>query len=63
MGGRERVEVSEVLTRNGLAADLHSHVATIDKLVKNGQIPAFRVAEHWRFRLDKMDDWIRESQK
>jgi excisionase family DNA binding protein len=63
MDDRERVEISQVMTRNELAEYLHCSVPTIDNLVRKGTIPRFKVAEHVRFRLDSVKDWMREAQK
>lgn len=63
MDDRARVEISRVMTRKELAEYLHCSIPTIDKLVKRGSIPAFRVAEHLRFRLDNVKEWMREIQK
>jgi excisionase family DNA binding protein len=63
MDDRERVVISQVMTRKELAEYLHCRIATIDKLVRKGQIPVFRVAEHVRFRLDNIKDRMRETEK
>ena len=62
MEDRARVEISRVMTRKELAEYFHCSIAIIDMLVKERTIPASRVADHLRFRLDNIDDWIRESQ-
>jgi excisionase family DNA binding protein len=63
MDDRERIEISQVMTRRELAEYLHCSVPTIDKLVRQGIIPRFKVAEHVRFRLDNIKDWMREAQQ
>lgn len=63
MDDHARVEISRVMTRKELEKYLHSSVPTIEKLLRQGSIPAFKVAEHLRFRLDNIKDWIREIQK
>jgi excisionase family DNA binding protein len=63
MDNRERIEISRVMTRQELAEYLHCSVPTIDKLVRKGRIPRLKIAEHVRFRLDSIKDWMREAQK
>jgi excisionase family DNA binding protein len=62
-----RVEVAEVssiprvplFTRGTLAEYLSLHVNTIDRLVKRGQIPAYRVAGKLRFYPEDVDVYVR----
>jgi excisionase family DNA binding protein len=63
MNERQRFEIGQVLTCEELAEYLNIHAATVRKLVNQGQIPAFRVGDHWRFRLDAMKDWMTHEQK
>jgi excisionase family DNA binding protein len=60
MGGR--FEVGQVMTSKELAEYLNIYGAKVSRLAKQGKIPAFRVAEHWRFRLDEIDGWMREGE-
>ena len=44
------------------AADyLQVHQRTITRLAKIGEIPAFRIGSHWRFRPADLDSWIRSK--
>jgi excisionase family DNA binding protein len=36
---------------------LHVTRSTTDRLLKRNQIPAFRIGRHWRFNLEKIDNW------
>jgi excisionase family DNA binding protein len=36
---------------------LHLHPATVYRLVKNGQLPGFKIGDSWRFDLDQIDQW------
>jgi excisionase family DNA binding protein len=31
---------------------------TLYNLIKNKKLPAVRVGRQWRFRKDKLDDWL-----
>jgi excisionase family DNA binding protein len=58
-----RFEIRQVMTSKELAEYLNFNVATLSRLARQGKIPGFRVAEHWRFRLDAIEDWTHDSQK
>jgi excisionase family DNA binding protein len=44
----------EILTMKEICDLLKVHPSTIYKLVKQGEIPAFRIGSEWRFRRDTM---------
>ena len=44
------VEVAELL---GL------HPKTVQRLAREGDIPAIRVGRYWRFRASELNEWIR----
>ncbi len=44
------------------AADfLQIHPRTITRMAKSGELPAFRIGTHWRFRPSDLDDWMRSK--
>jgi excisionase family DNA binding protein len=47
----------KVMTVNDVAAYLRVHRTTVYRLLKNGQIPAFRVGSDWRFTTEAIDRW------
>ncbi|HEY1851234.1 MAG TPA: helix-turn-helix domain-containing protein [Candidatus Binataceae bacterium] len=51
-----------ILTVNELAGYLRVHPATIYRLLKARQLPAFRVGFDWRFKRDTIDEWVRSRQ-
>jgi excisionase family DNA binding protein len=51
-----------VLTVNELAGYLRVHPATIYRLLKARQLPAFRVGFDWRFKRETIDEWVRSRQ-
>jgi excisionase family DNA binding protein len=50
-----------VMTVREVAAYLRVHSATIYKLLKRDQIPAFRLGSDWRFRIEAIDRWRLEQ--
>lgn len=48
----------QVLTVSDLAAYLRVHATTIYRMLKNGQLPAFRVGSDWRFNRERIDQWL-----
>jgi excisionase family DNA binding protein len=36
---------------------LHVHPSTIYRLLKRGEIPAFRIGSDWRFNIETIDIW------
>jgi excisionase family DNA binding protein len=47
----------KVMTVNDLADYLRVHRSTVYRLLKNGQLPAFRVGSDWRFTTEAIDRW------
>ena len=47
----------EVMTVRDLAAYLQVHASTIYRLLKRGQLPAFKVGRDWRFNREQIDKW------
>jgi len=48
----------EIMTVSGLAEFLHCHQSTVYRLLKSGQIPAFKLGSDWRFRRSDIEAWI-----
>lgn len=49
--------MSNIMCVPDVAAYLHVHRSTIYRMLKRGQIPAFRVGSDWRFNLESIDRW------
>ena len=47
---------SKVLTVGELSDYLRVHRSTIYRLLKKGQLPAFKIGSDWRFTTDDPDD-------
>ena len=52
-----------VLTVNDLSGYLKVHPSTIYRLLKTGQLPAFRIGSDWRFDLEEIERWLTEHEK
>jgi excisionase family DNA binding protein len=46
-----------VLTVKDLAQYLKVHPSTIYRLLKDGQLPAFKVGSDWRFNIEAIQHW------
>jgi excisionase family DNA binding protein len=53
----------EIMTVEELAKYLKTGVATIYKLAQEGKIPATKVGNQWRFRKEKIDEWLDQGGK
>ena len=57
-------QISEdILTVRELALYLRVHATTIYRLLRENQIPAFRVGSDWRFSRRAIDHWMLSQQK
>lgn len=48
----------EIMSVVHLAKYLNVGVTTIYKLAVNGKIPGSKVGNQWRFRKEKIDEWL-----
>jgi len=55
--------MANVLTVREVSDYLRVHPATIYRLLKLHQIPAFKVGSDWRFNLESLDRWCLGSEK
>jgi excisionase family DNA binding protein len=55
--------VASVLTVNELSDYLKVHPSTIYRLLKTGQLPAFRIGSDWRFNVEEIERWLVEREK
>jgi len=49
------VSVTDVAEHLGVARD------TIYRWIEAKGLPAYRVGRHWKFKLDEVDQWVREG--
>jgi excisionase family DNA binding protein len=50
--------MQEILTTKEVASYLKVSEATLYKLIKSGELPAFRIATEWRFTKEALEAWI-----
>jgi excisionase family DNA binding protein len=56
-------DTAPVLTVRELSNYLRVHPSTISRLLKTGQLPAFKVGRDWRFNAEQIDRWRFEREK
>ena len=44
-----------------VAALLKVHPKTVQKMARNGELPAIRVGRYWRFLASALNSWIQQS--
>jgi excisionase family DNA binding protein len=52
---------SKILTVDELSEYLRVHRTTIYRMLKEGQLPGFRVGTDWRFDVDVIERWQRDQ--
>lgn len=57
------ITAPEILTVAEVADYLQISRVTLYKLLKNHQLPAFRLGSDWRFRRAAIETWITEQSK
>jgi excisionase family DNA binding protein len=60
---RSLSDISPVLTVRDLSDYLRVHPSTVYRLLKTGQLPAFKVGSDWRFSVEAIDRWRVEREK
>ena len=56
-GGSMMQPEAKVITVGELAVYLHVHRSTLYRLLKKGQLPAFKIGSDWRFNVEAIDQW------
>ena len=54
---------AKVMTLEEVSRYLHVHRSTVYRLLKRGEIPAFRIGSDWRFNIETIDIWRSELEK
>lgn len=57
-GNTPRYFESPVLTVREVADFLGVHQTTVYRLLKRGEIPAFKLGSDWRFSKKRLTEWI-----
>lgn len=60
---RSLSDISPVLTVRDLSNYLRVHPSTVYRLLKTGQLPAFKVGRDWRFNIEAIHHWRVEREK
>ncbi|MBC7194324.1 MAG: helix-turn-helix domain-containing protein [Caldisericia bacterium] len=55
--------MEELLTLEELAKYLKISKHTLYKMLERGKIPAFKIANQWRFKKSDIDKWIEQQRK
>jgi len=55
--------MAKIMTTKEIANYLRLHTLTINKLSKEGKVPAIRIGRVWRFDKDIIDEWIARGLK
>lgn len=51
---------ARILTVTELSEYLHVHRTTIYRMLREGNLPGFRIGSDWRFNLDAIEQWQRD---
>jgi excisionase family DNA binding protein len=51
----------QIFTIKELSEHLRVHPTTIYRLLRQGQLPGFRVGSNWRFSREAIEQWEREQ--
>ncbi|MCM8782169.1 MAG: helix-turn-helix domain-containing protein [Candidatus Omnitrophica bacterium] len=54
--------MSELLTFDEAKEFLRTTASTLYRLVQNGIVPASKVGGQWRFKKDRLEDWLSEQE-
>jgi excisionase family DNA binding protein len=52
---------SRLMTVRDLSQYLHVHTSTIYRMLRQREIPAFRIGSDWRFNIESVDRWCSEQ--
>ena len=54
--------MSQVLTFDEAKEFLRTATSTLYRLVQNGVVPASKVGGQWRFKKERLEDWLSEQE-
>jgi len=52
----------DILTVSEVSGYLRIHPTTLYRLLKKGQLPAFKIGNDWRISVKAVDKWLKEMQ-
>ena len=57
MDTKGRLGIPPIMTVKEVSEYLKVHPSTVYKLLRAGDLPAFRIGTDWRFKADAIDRW------
>jgi excisionase family DNA binding protein len=60
MSAVDESRLGPLLTPEDVAELLQVDRETIYRMARRGELPAIKVARHWRFRAARIERWLRE---
>jgi excisionase family DNA binding protein len=57
MASETKYNMPRVMTVKDLSEYLRVHPSTVYKLLRRGEVPAFRIGSDWRFNAEVIDRW------
>lgn len=55
-------EIPAIMTVREVAGYLRMHEMTIYRMARQGDIPAYKVGNRWRFNRERIEEWLREHE-
>ena len=53
----------KILTAKEVSQYLKVPLSSLHQLARTKKIPAFKVGRHWRFKKERLDEWLKEQEK
>jgi len=57
----EKTYGRQIMDTKGLAHYLGLNIQTVTRMAEKGEIPAFKIGNRWRFRMEKIEQWMKEK--
>ena len=58
-----RAKNPELLTAEEAAKHLRVHIKSLYRLAHEGKVPARKVGGQWRFHMQTLDEWLKQSRE
>ena len=55
------IEFELVVDSDEAARFLNINAKTLQKMARNGDVPAYRIGKLWKFRISDLDGWLRSK--
>jgi excisionase family DNA binding protein len=60
-GSETTVPAEPVIDSEEAAKFLNINPKTLQKMARNGEVPAYRIGKLWKFRISDLDEWLRDK--